>query len=224
MNRYINSFLITVILYISVGFFIFYSLKDEKILYKEVQKTTIISLNEINFSEPKKIIEKDIIETKEIKKISTKKINENITEKSKTIQKKFTKIKEEHKIVKPKQKLNNEILKKDILTKTPQKKEAKIIDEKDIKQKYIDDHLALIINLIKKNVIYPKIARQRNIQDTVIVKFTILKNGELTNIEILKGHKFLQKTTIKALKKASEKFPSVPKVIDLKLPIEYKLI
>lgn len=63
-----------------------------------------------------------------------------------------------------------------------------------------------------------------NIQGIVKVKFVILKNGKLSDIIILEGHKLLQKATIEAINKAALNFPNTTTDIELILPITYKLL
>ncbi|APW65796.1 hypothetical protein LPB137_07985 [Poseidonibacter parvus] len=85
-------------------------------------------------------------------------------------------------------------------------------------------HLAQVRRHIIKNAKYSKRAKRLRIEDTVKVKFTLLSNGKVKNIQVLSGNKHLHKSAIKAVEKASVSFPKVSKSIDIIIPILYKLI
>lgn len=233
MNRYFTSFFIVLTIYATLAFGAFYVFKDNlKVLHKELEKTEKISLNQIHFTKPKELVEPV---KKEQKKIIKKEIpKKKIIEKTKPIEKKLIQKKEPEKVVKETvskqvdksiEKVHKNIIKnEDKVSKTPQKKKPLVNDDKDLKKEYIDRNLALIISLIKQNITYPSIARKRNIQGVVEVKFSISQNGEVKNIEILSGHKFLRKATIKAIENASQNFPKAKKNVELKLPVSFTLI
>ena len=63
-----------------------------------------------------------------------------------------------------------------------------------------------------------------DVQGNVLVEFTLKRDGSITSIKALKGHKLLRKSTIKAIYEASRLFPTVQKDIKIKVPIEYRLI
>jgi protein TonB len=94
----------------------------------------------------------------------------------------------------------------------------------DDKKDYLDKYLAQIRDLINKNVKYPSKAKKLSIEGIVIVKFKILEDGTVQNIEIIDGHKFLQTSTIEAIEEASKNFPKTNQSIEIQVPIEYKLI
>ncbi len=235
MNRYFTSFLLVLTIYIACAFGAFYVFKDDlKLVHKEIEKTEKISLNEINFTKPKELVETVKKEQKKVikkskhskeklihKKVIDKVVKNNIDKQVKKSLKKVDKKKSNtNKIVEQKNKIKNEYK----ISKTPQKNESLIKDDKNVKKDYKDRNLALIISLIKQNIVYPSIARKRNIQGVVEVKFSVLRNGEVENIVILSGHKFLKKATIKAIKKASKSFPKADKNVELKLPVSFTLI
>ena len=84
--------------------------------------------------------------------------------------------------------------------------------------------MAQIKELINKNVKYPSKAKKLSIEGIVIVKFKILEDGTVQNIEIIQGDKFLQTSTIEAIEEASKNFPKTNQNIEIQVPIEYKLI
>ncbi len=231
MNRYLNSFFITLFVYVTLGSFVFWFFKKDFIKPKEQTKT--ISLNNLTILEtpkvekiqpiekdkPKEIIEKKLIKkVEETKKESIKKVSKNIKKDSKInkpIKKEIVEnsLKKAEKIVEFTQKT-----KKEEPIKTPQKN---IIDEK---KDYLDKNLFKIRELISKKVIYPNRAKKFAIQGVVLVEFKILPNGDIENIKILEGNRFFHNSTIEAIKEASREFPKVSKELQIQLPIEYKLI
>ena len=50
------------------------------------------------------------------------------------------------------------------------------------------------------------------------------ENGDIENITILDGHKFLQNATIEAINEAAKSFPKTNQSIEIQIPIEYKII
>ena len=139
---------------------------------------------------------------------------EKVIEKKSVEKQEFKPIKEVEKVV------DNTVVEK---TKTEEKQlEVKpIIDDK---KDYLDKHLAQIRELINKNVKYPSKAKKLSIEGIVIVKFKILEDGTVQNIEIIQGDKFLQTSTIEAIEEASKNFPKTNQNIEIQVPIEYKLI
>lgn len=259
MKRYLNSFFITLALYLIIAFALFAMFADEKIKAKKAESSKIISLNHIKLE--KEVIKKKPVEKKqedvkpkeveakkvEPKKIEKKKVIKKVEAKKpkpkpkKIVKKKIVKKKVE-KVVKAKK---TKEIKKQEVTKPKNQKIEKVVEKKapseskvsnvakkvvstpkqvDVRENYLNQHLAQIRSYINKNVKYPKRARIMHIQDVVRVKFTLLKNGEVTNITILSGSKHLQKATIQAVENASSFFPRVSKDIVIIIPIEYKLI
>jgi protein TonB len=68
--------------------------------------------------------------------------------------------------------------------------------------------------LINQNVKYPPKAKKLSIEGIVIVKFKITQNGDVEDITIIDGHKFLQDATTEAIEEASRNFPKTNKSID----------
>lgn len=114
------------------------------------------------------------------------------------------------------------MVKKEIVATTT-KKVVNSMPKINPKQEFLNKHLAEIRTLINNNIKYPKRARKLRIQGLVTVKFKILKNGKLGEIQIIDGNKFLRKSTIDAIKNASVNFPKTITDIDIKIPISYKL-
>ena len=226
MNRYFNSFFIALCFYVFFAIGIFYTFANDKIIVNKTEVPKTISLNhielkpetkpveEIRKEEPKVEEKKEEIK-KEIKKEPIKKIVET----PKPIIKKEIE-KKEIETTKKVEEVENKPLEKITI---PQKEilSKPVIDEK---KEYLDKHLTQIRNLINENVKYPMKARKLSIEGVVVARFKILENGNVENIEIIEGHKFLQNATIEAIQEASKNFPKTNKSIEIQIPIEYKLI
>ncbi len=226
MKRYFSSFFIAFSFYAFFAIGIFYTFANDKIIVNKTEVPKTISLNhielkpeikpveEIKKEEPKVEEKKEEIK-KEIKKEPIKKIVET----PKPIIKKDIE-KKEIETTKKVEEVENKPLEKVV---TPQKEilSKPVIDEK---KEYLDKHLTQIRNLINENVKYPMKARKLSIEGIVVARFKILENGNVENIEIIEGHKFLQNATIEAIQEASKNFPKTNKSIEIQIPIEYKLI
>ena len=218
MNRYFSSFFITTILYLIGTFFLFYSFADILIVEEKKQEELKISLSHVMVQQEQtssQPVSEPIIEPEPLVEVPTpikKKIEKP---KKENIQKKVVKepiIEKNQNFPEPKQ---NTLVEEKQLTTKPQ------IDEK---KEYLDKNLALIRSLINENVKYPSKAKKLSIEGIVVVKFKILPNGTVENIEIIEGHAFLKASTIDAIEEASKKFPKSNSNIDVQIAIEYKLI
>jgi protein TonB len=75
---------------------------------------------------------------------------------------------------------------------------------------------------------YPLLSLQRRQEGTPIVEFTILKNGEVTNLNLVSsGYRLLDREAQKIVIKSSP-FPPIPESvgknsIDLRIPINFSL-
>ena len=203
-KRYTHSFILTALIYLSISFIIFYSfeqINQPKILNKE--KT--ISLNHISLIEQEK---------HEIKKVEKKEI---IKEEKKVISKSEPKPKSIEKKEVVKEQKEKEIKKDD------KEQEAIKKSSKSYEEEFLDEHLQKIVQLIQKNVVYPKRAKELNIQGKVFILFKISTKGEIEELKGISGHRLLMKSAIKAIEKASKEFPQVKKEITIKVPIQYTL-
>lgn len=89
---------------------------------------------------------------------------------------------------------------------------------------YMQDNIALINALIKKNLSYPRLAKKRGLQGKTMVSFTLNIEGEVLDIEALGAlSSILKKSAIKTVKRASSSFPHPSEVLALRIPIVYKL-
>ncbi|RXJ88343.1 hypothetical protein CRV01_13065 [Arcobacter sp. CECT 8983] len=221
MSRYFSSFFITTILYTALFGAILFSFNEFKVVDKKVDEKKI-SLNFVNIEKQKKQV-KQIKEEKKPEKEVIKK-----QKKKKPVKKQKKKV-----ISKPKRVVKQEIQKEKIKKETTsskkvqEKKEKKEILEKKVynyEQEFLHKNLLLIQKEIQKHIKYSSRAKRLNIQGEVLVKFRLSKSGILGEIETIKGHRLLRKSTIKAIYEASAYFPKVSKEVTIKLPIIYKLI
>ena len=231
MNRYFSSFFITTILYLVISFFLFYMFADTVII-KEEPKEIKISLKQIvEKQEPAlvvepveevpsktEIVEQNIEPLLEIPTPIKKKIEK--PKKEKVIEKKIVEKQDSKPIQEVEKVVNTTVVEKTTVEEKTVQSKPMIDDKKD----YLDKYLAQIRDLINKNVKYPSKAKKLSIEGIVIVKFKILEDGTVQNIEIIDGHKFLQTSTIEAIEEASKNFPKTNQSIEIQVPIEYKLI
>lgn len=229
MSRYFSSFFIALGIYTITIFFLFFFINNTKVINPSLAPTVQkISLNQVELkNESNDNNVKEIIEQKNIQNI--KKQEEKVVEKKEIAPKKVVKeekkaiVEETPKVVENKTSYQDEMNKEEKIVETK-------IDKNNIQnvnsdsKEYVDKNLALIRNLINENVKYPPKARKLSIQGVVIVKFKILENGTVENIEIVEGHTLLQSSTIEAIEEASKKFPKSNSTIEIQIPIEYKLL
>lgn len=92
------------------------------------------------------------------------------------------------------------------------------------KNGYIKRHFLYIRDMIMQNLSYPMIARKMGWSGRVVVAFTILENGCVEDIKIVKtsGVDCLDKNAIETIKKTAP-FPMPPVKAQLIIPIEYRL-
>ena len=242
MNRYFNSFLITLVFYSLFAFLIFYLFMDKKMILNEPKIVQKISLNHIELEKKQvvnqfieeKIIQEEIkeqvkeeIKPEPKKEVLKKEENKKLQEKPKEKKIEKEKIVKKEEVKEQKNPIKEENVKENIVNNTIQKETKELVAPKpviDEKKEYLEKHLALIRDLINQNIKYPLKAKKLSIQGVVTVKFKLNENGVIENITIIDGHKFLQNATIEAIEEASKKFPKTNKSIEIQIPIEYKLI
>ena len=242
MKRYLNSFLITSFLYLSLGIIFVYTINEIKIEPKKEETITKISLNSISIQKvqekkvesiveqkPEPIVEK-IIEKPEQKKLVEKPKNvEKIVQKQKIIEKpkQELKPKQEEKVI---EETKNIIQENPVVTETI-KKEIPI--EQTLNKAQInsieDTYLSKVKAKIEKNKVYPKIAKKLNQSGKVLVSFDILKDGKVINIRIIQNSKFekLDEASIELLTKIGF-FEAIPNelnktVWNIQIPINYQI-
>lgn len=68
---------------------------------------------------------------------------------------------------------------------------------KEIEERYITE----VLNQIEKHKFYPRKARKRNIEGTVMITLAIDHNGQIASMQLTGSHKILRKAAKKAIKK-----------------------
>ena len=182
--RYLNSFIITSIIYLIATFFLFFAFADA--IIKPEPKEVKIALNEINFVEEKPSlptqIEKPIQE--EVKPKLEKKVEKPKIEKKQELVKYSNEKYQEQTTQK-----SESIVKNNIVQTTPISTPTKHTNEKEI-ENLEATYLAKLTSLIEKNKNYPKSAKRLNQTGKVHVTFMITKDGKIKNCKILKGSEF----------------------------------
>jgi protein TonB len=246
-HRFFNSLLITVLLYATVGFLLLYTL-NHTIGTEQKPKEKVVSFS-LSEYEPKPVplVEEPILEEPIIKKIEPvveeKKVEpepepiveeikpehvvEKVVPKAKPIVKKKIKKKIVKKIKKKKRtvKKKHVVQKKKRIKKVVKKKNKKRTTRKNVssksnsspaKKNKFANRLRGRINSHKK---YPRIAQRRGMQGSVKVKFTILLNGNVSNIRVT-GKKVFHKSARKAVEKS---FPMNVKNAPFSFPYTFNL-
>jgi len=114
-----------------------------------------------------------------------------------------------------------EVLAKAIMT---QPEEIVPIVNVTAEEAYMDENLAIINALIKRNLSYPRIAKKRGLQGKAMVLFTLDKDGNVVEISASgEVASILKKSALKTVKKASDDFPHPSQILTLQIPIVYKL-
>lgn len=196
MTRYLNSFFITMILYLIAVFFLFFLFADSEIIPEKKEEKSI-SLKHISFvqhttpqpiqSEPEPILEKSepepITEKKIHKPKKERKVEHKKFEHKKTIQEPIKQNNEETK-TEPVQQII-----KPVTTPIPDEVTPKQVDTNEI-ENIEAKYLSKLRAEIEKNKVYPSTAKRLNQNGKVYITFTISKNGQITNIKISKSSYF----------------------------------
>jgi len=195
MNRYLFSFLITLVLYIVLFGTYLYSKESKNNIQQSIQKSNqIVKFRVIrkDTRKPKALIKKvpKIVkkrkETKILKKLVTQKLKPQI---------KKTTIKEIKKEKIPQKKIVKNITKQiDI---------HQIRKEKLLKERYYTK----IKERINRNKSYPRKALKRGIEGDVKVEFKISNTGKIISSKVIQGKKVFHKSIKKAI---NDSFPLLP--------------
>ncbi|WP_321778057.1 TonB family protein [Sulfurimonas sp.] len=184
MNRYISSFIISSIFYlvIIIGLVYFVSINDSckaDVNIKATKKICFSVVTQAETSKPK--IEKSPKFKKKPKPkpkpvpVKEEPIPESISES----------IVEETEVV---EKETKEVIEPvETITETQNKISHEVVQAKQ------DLFISHLIHKINSNKSYPNMARRRGVEGLVNVKFKILSDGNVENIKIVSGKKYLQK-------------------------------
>ena len=232
-HRFFISLLGTILLYVSVGILFFYLLNQTiGTAQKPQEKTISFSLASYEpertppVEEPVK--EEPVVEPVEeiepekeepapkeaavVEEVIPEPVIEKIIPKAKPIVKKIVK----KKIVKKKHVKKKRAKKKTVKRKVRTKKSSSRKKASPAKKNKFLNQLRAKIS---RNKTYPRIAQRRGMQGSVKVRFTILRNGSVSNIRIT-GKKVFHSSAKSAVKKA---FPVNTKNAPLSLPTTVNL-
>ncbi|WP_457750404.1 energy transducer TonB [Sulfurimonas sp.] len=92
------------------------------------------------------------------------------------------------------------------------------------KEQYLTENLTKISELIKENLYYPRTARKRGIEGSVIVRFILHTDATVTQITTISSSSgILTRAAIKTIAELSGKFPKPSTELTLSVPITYSL-
>jgi len=238
MIRHSKSLFASVILHITLLLLIFVVWQNWPEKKKEPEKK--ICLKMCHLQEPK-IIPKKIepIVTKKLekpkpkpkpkkKKIKKKIVKKKIKHKPKPKKKTVPLIKVPKKIEKPKP-VEPKIMPV-VIEKTPQKvvqkapQESQAQKAKRLEKNYLDKHIKKIVRLLRDNLYYPRSARKRGVTGKVMVRFKLLRNGEVGYVKVTSSKsEILSRAATKTIKDLSGDFPKPQEALTLHVPINYSL-
>lgn len=217
-NSHFYSFIIAAIIYAILATLLFAVDMDVESKNVGVQQSIAISINQFQQqTRPpihKQITKEQIHQINEIKRERKKPKKIHKKQLEKTPQQMI----EQPQIAPTKEYHTNNIQQSQIIQNT---KEDTFVFGKDN-----NPFLIAVKKSIDQNLQYPRKARMMRTTGIVTVKFTILNNGNIKDIVVLKssGHKILDYSALKTILKASHNFPKPKRDTTIQIPIQYKLI
>ena len=90
---------------------------------------------------------------------------------------------------------------------------------------YTSQNLEIIRKIIADSIEYPIVARKMGWEGTVVVGFTLSKDGDLLSVEIIKssGYSLLDEYTVSVIKEVYKRFPLPESDVRIKIPVSYHL-
>ncbi|MDD2448586.1 MAG: energy transducer TonB [Sulfurimonas sp.] len=211
MNRYLSSFIVSAISYLAIVVAIIYAVADTKVStdakVEDVRKVCFTVVTQVKPQKPKQ--EKKITPKPEQKPIQKPKpkpeplpkpiVEEKVVKEPVVEEKVIEEIVEE--VVEEAQEqreeiVQNEEVKEDILVKEQSEINQDVLLAKQ--NKFIND----LIKRINDNKSYPNMARRRGIEGLVDVRFKILSDGNVEEIQIITGRDIFKKSAIEAISKS----------------------
>lgn len=220
MHRYLSSFIISALAYIAIIATMFYLFSKNDYSAKKVKKDNPKCVH-FSIIAPAKV--------KELKPITEKKKKPKAKPKPKKKKKPLQKPKPKP-VVKP-EPIVEEVIEEEIIEEVQEQPEQEIVQTKTISnvQQQINQDIkeakqrAFIEELIKKidsNKSYPNMARRRCIEGVVDVKFIILANGNVEDIQIVSGRSIFKRSTTEAIERS---FPIEVDSTLFNFPEEFRL-
>lgn len=180
----------------------------------------------------KKKLVKKIEKKKPVKKVPVKKVVEPVVEESVVVQETFEPVEEViekkvEEVVAAEERKELIVTPDEPVALSPAAKEAieappaENITPEDA---YVKAHITEIMSLLRKNLYYPRMARKRGIEGKVMVRFELLKNGDIRNITVIEaGRDILARAAVTTIERLKGKFPLPDEVLILNVPIMYQL-
>lgn len=208
-----------------VGVFLSYQLISSSFSSAKEEIICIKLLSTCEIKKEPSIVTKKVVKIEKIKQITQKRIKK-VTQKSKP--------KKRVAIVPNLEEENSQkenIVVKKLILSDPPKTKTKTTEEETIstpqvtfEEKYMEENLAKIVELLQENLYYPRRARKRGNEGEVIVSFKLSVDAEVTDVMVISSTSdVLSRGAIKTIENLSYKFPKPKKNLDLKVPIIYKL-
>ena len=226
MNRYISSFIITILLYASMSITYLYYFNAPKMIKTEAKKSQEIVKFRVIKQEETKIepqiiippipIPKPIEKPKSLEKIKPiKDINKTVEPKpiikpiikpKKIVKKRLIKKKPRKKVLK-KSKVKKRAIKRTKIKRSSSKTKRGISTTNSKTKKIQKKYYNRVKNAINRNKSYPSKAKRRGVEGSVKVKVVLSSKGKLISYKIISGNKLFKKSIKKAIKNS---FPLSP--------------
>ncbi len=219
LSLLIHSIILAAVLYTYTNRNLFLPKTDEKricIKLGHIQQTKTLQAHRAtkSISQPKLKPKKNVLKKT---KPPEKKVKKCTIKKKRVIQKK---VKTKEAPITTKEKIEKVVQNRENSCKKDTVKEVK----ESVAVTYTHLHIEQIAKLLQENLYYPRRARKRGIEGEVVVRFTVEKNAEVTNITIISsGNAILSRGAIKTLKNLSGLFPKPEESVTLNVPIKYSL-
>lgn len=108
--------------------------------------------------------------------------------------------------------------KQSIQEENPHAKEVRIANE------YIDEYLKQLVKLLEDNLYYPRSARKRGVEGSVVVKFVLSTDATARSIEVISSSsEILSRAAVQTIENLSGKFPKPKEDVVLNVPVKYDL-
>ncbi|MBU0721096.1 TonB family protein [bacterium] len=96
--------------------------------------------------------------------------------------------------------------------------------EQRVQRDYLNEHLQKIVELLQKNLYYPRSARKRGIVGEVVIKFRLTTDARVRDVEVISSNSnILSRAAVKTIEDLSEVFPRPKEELSIALPIVYSL-
>ncbi len=91
-------------------------------------------------------------------------------------------------------------------------------------ERYLNEHLARIAQLLQEYLYYPRMARKRHIEGEVLAVFTLEKDGTVHDISVEKhARKILDRAAVQTIASLSGRMPHPEHTLTLEVPIRFVL-